>query len=381
MIHASAQADIPPPLSRAARLGAFVVVLLGLALLVVALVSTTPAQAKKAPKGFFGITEGGTTTAADYQRMGDINVRSKRFSINWKATEPRPGVFNWSRSDAQVGLLARSGIRPVVIIWGAPQWATGSSNGAVPPLKGRALLAWKTFVKTVVNRYKQGGAFWRAHPAVPVQPAESWQIWNEPNLTKYFANKGNPRRSPAHAPKAYAKLVKATDKVVRQADGHAKVILAGLSAGVKNKQLEPQKFIKKLLAVKEIKKHFDAAALHPYAPKLQRFESRVSEFRRALNKNGAKKKPIWLTEVGWGSSHDHHGLNKGPAGQAKLLKQSFNKTLKNRKRWKVKRVYWFDWRDPPADATQGCVFCGSAGLLRHDGSPKPAFKKFRLFTG
>jgi polysaccharide biosynthesis protein PslG len=380
MIHASAQADIPPAPSRTARVGASLVVLLGLALLVSALVSAAPAAAKKAPKGFFGITEGGSNSAADYQRMSDIKVRSKRFSINWRAAEPRPGVFTWARADAQVAVLARNGMSPFPIVWGAPQWATGSPNLAVPPLKGKALRAWKTFVKTAVNRYKKGGAFWRKHPTVPVHPAKSWQIWNEPNLTKYFAKRGNPNRSPAHAPKAYAKLVKATDKAVRQADGHAQVILAGLSAGLKNKKLEPKKFIKKLLGVKGIKKHFDAAALHPYAPKLKKFESRVSEFRRALNKNGAKKKPIWLTEVGWGSAHDRHGLNKGPAGQAKLLKQSFNTTLKHRKRWKVKHVYWFDWRDPPASAPIGCSFCGSAGLLRHDGSTKPAYKKFKRFA-
>src|SRR4051794_34873833 len=167
MIQASAQADIPPAPSKAARV-ALLVVLLGLALLMPGLMGTTPAHAKKAPKGFFGITEGGIASAADYRQMGDIKVRSKRFSIIWKAAEPRPGVFNWARADSQVAVLARNGISALPIIWGAPQWATGSPNVAVPPLKGKALRAWKTFVKKVVNRYKRGGAFWKAHPAVPV---------------------------------------------------------------------------------------------------------------------------------------------------------------------------------------------------------------------
>ena len=130
--------------------------------------------------------------------------------------------------------------------------------------------------------------------------------------------------------KSYAKLVKSSDKAIGKADKHGKVILAGLSSNAKKKKLEPNTFIKKFLKAKKITKRFSAAALHPYAPKISKYESRISEFRKAMNKNGAKKKPIWLTEVGWGSKHGHGSLNKGKNGQAKLLKQSFKVTLEKR---------------------------------------------------
>jgi hypothetical protein len=183
-----------------------------------------------------------------------------------------------------------------------------------------------------------------------------------------------------HAAKAYAKFVKASDKAIGRADKHAKVVLAGLSGNPKKRKQAPHKFIKKFLKVNKITKHFNAAALHPYASKVSKYESRISKFRKALNRGGAKKKPIWLTEVGWGSEKDGQRLNKGLAGQAKLLSRSFTVTLKKRKQWKIDRLYWFDWRDPAPGAPDTCSFCPTAGLLRHDGTSKPSYKKFKRFT-
>jgi polysaccharide biosynthesis protein PslG len=379
MFHRS-HADSASDLTKTPRIGVRTIVLLGLAVLMAALVFAAGAPAKKAPKGFFGITDGGAVSVPDYQKMHDVKVRSKRLSINWKVIEPQPGSFNWSHIDSQVNGLAQNGMSPVFVFWGAPEWATGSSNAAVPPLKGSALQAWKAFVKTAVKRYKKGGVFWKSHPTVPEKPAKTWQIWNEPNLAKYFAKKGSPSRLAPHAPKAYAKFVKASDKSVHKADKHATLILAGLSSGANSKGLKPEKFIKKFLKVKKVTKHFDAAALHPYAPNIKSYESRINKFRKALKKGGAKKKPLWLTEVGWGSAKNGQGLNKGKAGQAKLLKKSFKTTLEKRKKWKIEHLYWFDWRDPPKGAPAGCSFCTTAGLLKNNSKPKPAFKQFKKFT-
>lgn len=379
MIHRLDHAESARTPSRGRRFPARASLLVAVAAMAIALMAAPAAQAK-VPKGFFGITEGGATNAADYQQMGDIKVKMKRLTVPWRIVEPQPGVFHWGRIDQQVGFLAGNGMSPLLVFVGGVQWATHSSNPGVPPLKGSALQSWKTFVKTAVNRYKRGGDYWTSHPALDAHPAKAYQIWNEPNLAKYFAKKSNPKKIVAHAPRAYGKFAKKTGKAISSADRHSKVVLAGLSATPKQKSLRAEKFIKKALRVRKLTKHFDAAALHPYAPRVKKFKERVSEFRHAMNKGGAKKKEIWLTEVGWGSKNNRQGLNKGLSGQAKILKQSFKQTLKKRKKWKIEHVFWFDWRDPPSGATTGCSFCSSAGLLRNDGSAKPAYKKFKRFT-
>ena len=95
--------------------------------------------------------------------------------------------------------------------------------------------------------------------------------------------------------------------------------------------------------------------------------------------------PIWITEIGWGSAGTPgQPLSKSPKGQKKLLRKSFNLLLDRRGKWKIRRVVWFTWRDPP-DGTDPvgvvCGWCGSAGLLEVDRDPKPAFNQFRRFAG
>jgi polysaccharide biosynthesis protein PslG len=380
MIHRPGHADTACTSPRSPRRGRRALLLLALAALAVALLPVGAAQAR-VPKVFFGIDQGGFVAEPDYRQMRDIEVRTMRIAINWKRTEPHRGTFAWSAVDNQVAVLARNGISPAMFIFGSPAWATGSNNQGVPPLKGGALRAWKGFLKKAVKRYKKGGQFWRDRPGLPVKAVKAWQIWNEPNLAQYFAKrKPYPPKLVPHAANAYAKFVKASDKAISRADKRAKVVLAGLSGNPKKKKQAPYKFIKKFLKVNQITKHFDAAALHPYASKIDKYESRVSKFRKALNRSGAKKKPIWLTEVGWGSAKNGQRLNKGLAGQAKLLSKSFTLTLKKRKQWKIDRLYWFDWRDPAAGAPPTCSFCPTAGLLRHDRTSKPSYKKFKRFT-
>jgi hypothetical protein len=100
-----------------------------------------------------------------------------------------------------------------------------------------------------------------------------------------------------------------------------------------------------------------------------------------MRKTGDRKKPMWITEVGWGSAKPkgHSSLNAGLEGQKRLLKKSFKLLLHKRHKWKIKRVLWFTWRDPLNPGA--CSFCGSAGLLRYNRTKKPAYNAYVKFTG
>ena len=107
---------------------------------------------------------------------------------------------------------------------------------------------------------------------------------------------------------------------------------------------------------------------------------KIRRIRGVMRRHGDKRTPVWITELGWGSHQpDRFGLNKGPKGQKRMLQKSFRLILHHRRAWHVKRLIWFDFRDPPA-SRGGCSFCGSAGLLKHGGKPKPAWRAFNRFT-
>jgi hypothetical protein len=102
--------------------------------------------------------------------------------------------------------------------------------------------------------------------------------------------------------------------------------------------------------------------------------------RAVMRRHRDKKTPVWVTEIGWGSHQpDRFGLNKGVKGQKKMLRKSYRRIVGHRRVWHVSRLIWFDLRDPPSDRG-GCSFCTSAGLLKHGGKPKPAWRAFKRFT-
>ena len=338
--------------------------------------------AAKVPKDFFGLVQWDPPDAKDAQQMRAIKVRTMRLFFNWRAIEPQQGVYRWP--DDLVATLAENGIRPVFTIQTAPEWATGDPNPGSPPIAAPALRAWQEFLKRTVGRYGPQGSFWRQHPEVPKMAVKAWQVWNEPNLPKSFAQAGTfPPMLVKDAPEVYANLVEASDRAIGKADPHAQVVLAGLLGNpnrTTQSKMAPEKFLDRFLDVPGITKHFDAVGLHPYAPTVKSYRRIVTKIRGVLRRGGAGKKDLWLDEVGWGSANDRFRLNKGKQGQAKLLSKSFALTLENRRKWNVDHLYWFDWRDPDPARPDGCSFCDSAGLLKFDRTRKPSYRKFRHFT-
>jgi polysaccharide biosynthesis protein PslG len=344
--------------------GAAVVALVGIAIVLGALA----APSRAASREFFGIAPGAQPMdGRDFSKMEASGIGSFRFGVNWAAVQPSPGgPFLWGGVDAKVSAAAAHGLRPFPTIISSPGWVRKKSNQ--PPVGSKAKVnAWRAFLKELAQRYGPGGSFWTAHPTLNAKPIKDWQIWNEPNLRKFFASK--------HAIRDYATVVKAAHTAIGGVDPHAKIVLAGLSSAGKPAAAA---FLDRLYRVRGMKSSFDAAALHPYAPSIRTFREEILKMRHAMSKHHDRRAGLWLTEVGWGSDRPTRSrpLNKGIKGQKRMLQRSFKLALHNRKRWHIQALYWFDFRDPKK-GTGGCTFCDSAGLLKHNRHPKPAFKAYK----
>ena len=347
------------------------VILTGLAL---SLFLASPAAAARSE--LFGIAQGASSLDNwDLNKMAAARVRTERFLLNWSLVQPTQGSFDWGDTDRFVGALASHGIRPVPFVWGSPRWVAPRLKR--PPLdSAKKQRAWRNFVASIVNRYGPGGTYWRGryhvtHPGAKAKPFTAVQIWNEPTLPKFF-----PRKRTAQQ---YGKLVKIADQGAARVNRKVKIVLAGLTGYAKPRAWT---FLNKLYRVNGIKRHFDATALHPYAASIGQFKGELRRFRGVMKKHHDKHTALWLTEVGWGSTHRSRRwpLNKGLQGQKRLLQKSFRLVNHKRRSWHIARVFWFDWRDPAKGAGGYCSFCASAGLLRHNHKPKPAYHAFRRFT-
>jgi hypothetical protein len=353
----------------------FAVILAGLTL---TLFAAPPAEAARTE--YFGIAQQTGLDATDLDGMAASNVGTDRFLIQWKSVQPTKGTFYWNQTDQIVGRLASHGIRPVPFLWGSPGWVR---PGPSRPPVGTAFAetAWQNFLKAAVARYKPGGSYWangyrqRYGAGATPLPIQSWQIWNEPNLQKYF----DPEGTSGQGIQKYARLVKISHDAIKSRDPYARIVLGGLLGSGRPLAWD---FLSGLYKVSGFKNNFDVAALHPYHCCLDGFQRQILRFRAPMTNHGDAGKPLWLTEFAWGSAPpDSFGINKGLTGQAQMLRDSFNMVLSHRSAWNVQRLFWFLWRDPPpSSGTGGCSFCASAGLLRYNRNPKPAYNWFRFFT-
>jgi hypothetical protein len=319
--------------------------------------------------------------AKDFRKMEDANVKHTRMALRWPSVQPgEDAAYDWSYYDEAFGDLAAHGVRVLPILYGSPGWAADS--GGHPPLQTKkARSGWKAFVRAAVNRYGRGGTYWSTgylvdHPGKKPKPIKAWQCWNEPNLQHYFKTK---KRRIAK----YATLLQLTDQAVKSGDRKASVVLGGLVGnGQPSGSLNGWTFLKKLYNRKGARKNFDVAALHPYAARLSYVKRWVKKFHRVLAQHRDGKKPLWITEIAWGSSsNDPHniGFVKGPQGQKRMLKRAFRMFWQTRHRFSTRRVIWFSFRDPK-HGNPRCSFCGSSGLLEADFGKKPAWKGFKSFT-
>jgi hypothetical protein len=347
--------------------------------------SGSPASMPAAPPDFFGINPGTAPDSLDFKEMANAGVETMRGGLRWSSVQPRRGPYDWDLTDATIGRLAAQGLGYLPILASTPPWV--ASKPTTPPIASpRVERAWEGFLGAAVARYGPDGSFWRPAPgggqspfhalcgcdADPV-PITSWQIWNEPNLVNYFT--ASPKVS------SYAELLRISDDAIKAADPHAQVVLAGLPGFAATTGPTAWQFLRKLLDQPGVDGAFDIAALHPYSRDVGELELQIRKVRTVLSDNGDSAKPLWITELGWGSAPpDRFELNKGIQGQKRLLDQSFAFLLRVQEKWRLGRVYWFEWRDPPPSAHVPCGFCSSAGLLRNDREPKPAYHAFTGFS-
>jgi hypothetical protein len=350
--------------------------LCGLAIAIVAVAASLlgASSASATRSEFYGIVQTATLDQQDMQAMLTARVRTDRFILKWGWIEPTKNTFKWKSSDAFIGQLAYHGIRTVPSIWGNPGWVPGS--GSTPPIGGTTSEGyWRTMLRAMVARYGPGGAYWQGpyHQQFGVNakplPVQSWQIWNEPNLQKFFA--------PNPSPGKYAHLLQISHDAIRSKDPKAQIVLAGMPF---HGDVNAPDFLKSMYSVPNIKNFFDVAALHPYAPSISEVQQDIQKFRSVMNGHGDSAKPLWITELAWGSAPpDSFGINKGPAGQAQLLTRAYKLILDHRTAWNIQRLFWYHWRDPQQNQAS-CSFCGSAGLFNFDRTPKPAYSAFAAFT-
>jgi polysaccharide biosynthesis protein PslG len=259
--------------------------------------------------------------------------------------------FFWSdflkdpkRFDDFVGAAADAGIRVLPVMLGVQ-----SSGGMKPPEDTARFAGW---VAVMVQRYGPDGTFWKGR--AKKVPITAWQIWNEPNISAWWAPKPDAT--------AYAQMLEQTGAAIHKVDPKAEIVAAGLPTS--HLGTPAPQFLADVIKAGGT---FDTAAVHPYAATPDAVAGRVEEIKRV-----AAGKKIWVTEVGWGT-----GGKSGPLTVSAQKQADYDKQVLTRLHaMGVRGVVVFQWRDPKPFPGRRDIWPYYAGLHDADGAPKPSLKAF-----
>lgn len=223
-------------------------------------------------------------------RLHDLRltgVTLARTDALWELAEPQPpagGVhhYDWTFDDQIAFSLAAAGLRWLPILDYTAGWdASVEGQDHSPP---RSAADFAAFGAALAARYGPDGSFWREHPALPSEPVDTFEVWNEPDLAQFW--------TPAPDPSKYADLYLQTRGAITAVDPAARVIIGGLA--------HPATFLPALLRARgELKGHVDGVGIHPYGGNTYDVLAVVRTARHTLDALGMGDVPLYVTEVGW----------------------------------------------------------------------------------
>lgn len=330
--------------------------------------------ARSVPHGFFGVMTDGVLlerpdVALDQQfsAMAGNGVETVRPVVYWSDAQPSPdGVLQWTGTDRIFAAAARRSISVLPVVLRAPAWARiDEADFASPPADPATFAA---FCRLLVARYGPDGSFWAANPDLPVRPQRRWEVWNEPNLDRYWS-------SPQPFQSGFVSLMRAAHDAFKQADPGSKVVLAAMGN-------DSWRALRRAYEAGLRGSMFDEVALHPFSGRLANVLKIVELNRDELRRHGDIAKPLVISEITWPSSKgkttNTTGFETSEVGQAMRLTNAFRAFSARRRTWKLQAVIWSTWLTPDRDSSNSFDW---SGLRRttEDGTiiDKPALGAFR----
>jgi len=324
-----------------------------------------------------GVNIAGAPTPDRVSEAIQTGAKTVRIFALWKDFEPdgrneypsnEVNLHNLTTTfDNAIKQLNAAGVQPIFVVTEAPAWANGSSDVNVPPAN---MADFGDFLKRFAAHNKGVGT------------VAGYEVWNEPDENTFW--------HPAPDAGTYAAMLRAAYAGLKAGDPAATVV-AGPMTG------NDYSWLQSLYAA-GAGGSFDAVAVHTDTACLDRGPDEFYRENGVLARytflgyrtvhdtmvaNGDGGKPIWMSELGWSSTNGGptsctRGMWTGqkPSGvseanQAAYLSKAYA-CLANDPY--VTQAAWFTLRDT---TTEPVDELNHYGLLRTDGSPKPAMSAFR----
>jgi polysaccharide biosynthesis protein PslG len=281
-----------------------------------------------------GVADGTVFVDRELPLIRALGIRLIRLEFPWPLLEPRRKQFDWRRADYIVERAKAVGIEVVPIIVFTPGWARTSANSPPPADE------LHRFVRTFAYRYRKSVRF--------------YELWNEPDLNRYFNGTARQYVRTVLIPGAQA---------IRAGDRSSRVILGGPASA-------DEPWLNGIYAAGG-GGSFDVLSYHDYSGNDFVLKN-VAIVQRVLQAHGQPRKPIWIGEYGTEES----GFDD--VRQEALMRYALTGAAP------LARVIWYTLRDDhvltccPPEVVKSETF----GLMTDSYQPKRGYATMRqLLTG
>jgi polysaccharide biosynthesis protein PslG len=296
------------------------------------------------------------TLAKALDQLQDLGIGMVRIDILWSDIHRGTFSYDFSRYDKLISAIKAHNLEILAVLqYNKEDRKDGREIWNHPPDSFEEFAA---YVGATVARYKN--------------QIKHWEIWNEPNMSVYWAG-------PKDGLKRYLRLLKLSYAAAKAADPSCFVMNGGIT--------EPILEDVNNLYVGEARHFTDAINLHTFVDPLDpkspdRFNRIIEGVEEIMARHGDLRKNIWITEMGC------PGVPKGLAPlkwfggdcvdedqQAEWIQSQFKLMEKHPI---IERVFWAFYRDTENEFKDATDYFG---LVRLDLTPKPAFHRLKKIIG
>lgn len=299
------------------------------------------------------LSDNQSTQVEQLKQMKSMGVTSVRVDADWYWAQLNgPDSFDWTSLDQVVASLQQVGLSADFVIDGCPPWAAVAGAQGQEFAQPASSAAFAKWAAEVAARYGPKGV------------VKFFEIWNEPNISRFWLPKPDVA--------AYTEDLIAAYSAIKAVDPSAVVISAGLSdAADTSTSYDPRTFLQDMYA-DGAKGSFDGVGDHPYSYPASpdnglsgwsQMSQTSPSLRSIMVEHGDSAKKIWITEYGAPTTGSD---SVSESDQSTELVQAISQA--KQLSW-IGSFYIYTW----SDVSSGPSVDNGFGLLTDTNSQKPAY--------
>lgn len=276
-------------------------------------------------------------------KVKEAGIKWIRIDLYWSLIEKEKGQYDYNEIDRIVEYCKSNQLSILGVLSSSPGWSNNNKGANYPPEDPED---WRNFVSVSVSRYRDNIRY--------------WNIWNEPNVEKFFSPGKDIFVDEIFLPAA---------RSIRQNSPQSLIVGPEL-AHLVNQGSEWYFWMKYILT--ECSEYIDIVSHHIYNntgvyaifESLEIGENITPSVKEVVDESGFSSAPFWITETGWDTEL---------FSEVEQANRYLEFLREMEKREYPDKIFFYQIIDDPTPGIRPW------GILKSDFKKKPAYHVYRNF--